>query len=87
VLPNSWIPHGNRHGTISEMMIYRDGSEPKEVVVCTDLATYALEAELVADSLPAAEAAWPAMSHADALGNMRVLDRWRAALHDDAAPT
>jgi hypothetical protein len=37
------------------------------------------------DSLPASEAAWPAMSHADTLGNMRVLDAWQAALRGAAA--
>jgi hypothetical protein len=63
--------------------IYRDGREPEELVVRTDLATYAIEAEFVLDSLPATEARWPAMSHADTLGNRRVLDAWRAAVHDE----
>jgi hypothetical protein len=49
-------------------------------MVKTDLATYAIEAELVRDTLPATEAAWPAMSHADTLGNMRVLDSWQSAV-------
>jgi hypothetical protein len=80
VLPNPWIPRGNRHGTLSDMTVYRDGHEPEDVVIETELATYAIEAELVAASLPAIEAAWPAMSHADTLGNMRVLDAWRAAI-------
>jgi len=48
--------------------------------VRTEKATYAIEAELVADTLPAQEARWPAMTWADSLGNMRVLDTWRAAL-------
>ena len=47
-------------------------------MVRTDQATYAIEAELVLDTLPAIEASWPAMSHADTLGNMR--DAQRAAL-------
>jgi predicted dehydrogenase len=80
VLPNPWIPRGNRQGTVTGMTICRDGHEPEDVVVRTDLATYAIEAECVLDSLPAAEAQWPAMSHADTLGNMRALDAWRAAL-------
>ena len=85
VLPNPWIPRGNRQGTVTEMTICRDGHEPEEVVVRTDLATYAIEAERVLDSLPAAEAPWPAMTHADTLGNMRALDAWRAAVCDGAA--
>ena len=54
--------------------VFRDGQDPEQVVVRTDQATYAIEAELVLDTLPAIEASWPAMSHADTLGNMRVLD-------------
>jgi hypothetical protein len=50
------------------------------VAIKTEMATYAIEAELVADSLPALEPAWPAMTWADTLGNMRVLDAWKAAL-------
>ena len=46
----------------------------------TELATYAIEAELVAATLPAPEAAWPAMTWLDTLGNMRALDAWKAAL-------
>ena len=40
----------------------------------------AIEAEVVTESLPALEPKWPAMSHADTMGNMRVLDAWRAAI-------
>ena len=50
------------------------------VAIKTEMATYALEAELVADTLPALEPAWPAMTWADTLGNMRVLDAWSVAL-------
>ena len=80
VLPNPWIPGGRRQGTATEMTVGRDGRDPEHVRVDTEQATYAIEAEIVLDSLPAGEAAWPAMSHADTLGNMRVLDRWQAAL-------
>jgi predicted dehydrogenase len=80
VLPDPWIPAGRRQGTRSELSVFRDGRDPEHVPILTDLATYAIEAELVLDSLPAIEAAWPAMTHADTLGNMRALDAWRAAL-------
>ncbi len=46
----------------------------------TDKPTYAIEAELVADTLPETEARFPAMTHDDTLGNLRVLDAWQAAL-------
>jgi predicted dehydrogenase len=79
-LPNPWIPRGDRQGLETEYTIYRDGREPERVSVRTEMATYAIEAELVADSLPGTEAAWPAMTWADTLGNLRVMDAWRAAI-------
>jgi predicted dehydrogenase len=82
VLPDPWIPGSVRHGLESGFTIFRDGQAPETVTVRTDLATYAIEAELFADTLPATEAAWPAMSLDDTLGNMQVLDAWRAALQD-----
>jgi predicted dehydrogenase len=78
VVPNPWLPGGSRHGLETEFTIYRDGRSPEEVVVRTRESIYAIEAAVVADALPATEAAWPAMSWGDTLGNMRVLDRWRA---------
>jgi predicted dehydrogenase len=80
VLPDPWIPGSQRHGLETGFTVFRDGEEPETVTVRTEKGTYAIEAELVADTLPAREAAWPAMSHLDSLGNMRALDAWRAAL-------
>jgi predicted dehydrogenase len=80
VLPNPWIPGGKRQGRESSFTIFRDGREAETVTVQTEKATYALEAELVADTLPHLEPAPPAMTWADSLGNMRALDRWGAAL-------
>jgi predicted dehydrogenase len=79
-LPNPWIPGGDRHGLHSELTIHRDGAAAETVRVQTERSIYALEAELVADTLPASEPAWPAMGRDDTLGNLRVLDAWRAAL-------
>jgi predicted dehydrogenase len=80
VLPNPWIPSGQRQSLETSYAIFRDGRPPEIETIMTDKSTYAIETELVADSLPATEAAWPAMSWADTLGNMRVLDAWQAAL-------
>lgn len=80
VLPDPWVPGSDRHGRTASFTMFRDGHEPEVVTVTTDLATYAIEADLVADTLPAVEAPWPAMNWADTLGNMRALDTWRAAL-------
>jgi predicted dehydrogenase len=82
-LPNPWMPGGQRHGLDSNFDIFVDGRELERVHVHTELSPYALEAELVADSLPATEAAWPAMTWGDSMGNMRALDAWRAALSAD----
>ena len=75
-----WTPQGGRHGLENSFQVCRANAEPETVSVRCDQATYAIEAELVLDSLPAQEAAWPAMTWADTLGNMRALDEWRAAL-------
>jgi predicted dehydrogenase len=77
VLPDPWIPGGDRQGRDTSFWIHRHGSEPERVDVHTETATYAIEAELVAATLPAVEAPWPAMTWADTLANMRVLDTWR----------
>jgi predicted dehydrogenase len=80
VVPNPWIPGGRRQGRDSSFTVFRDGRDPEIVPIRTERATYALEAELVADTLPQLEPASPAMTWADSLGNMRALDRWRAAV-------
>ena len=80
VLPNPWIPSGNRHALETGFTVYRDGCEPETVTIRTDRPTYAIEAEYVAHRLPAIEAEWPAMTWADTLGNLRVMDDWSASL-------
>jgi predicted dehydrogenase len=80
VLPNPWIPSGHRQALETGMTVYRDGEEPETVTIRSDKPTYAIEAEYVARTLPAIEPAWPVMSWADTLGNLRVLDAWTASL-------
>ena len=41
---------------------------------------YGFEAEAFADAVTTGHVAWPAVTPADSLGNMRVLDRWRRAI-------
>jgi predicted dehydrogenase len=86
VLPDPWIPQSKRQALETGFTIFRDGAAPEAVTIRTEMPTYAIQAELVADSLPAPEAAWPAMSWSDTLGNMRVLDTWRAALATGGTP-
>jgi predicted dehydrogenase len=82
VLPNPWIPEGNRHSRETSFVLERAGKAPEEVRIRTPLATYAIEAELVYETLPRLEAPYPAMSWSDSLGNMRALDAWRAELKE-----
>jgi predicted dehydrogenase len=86
VLPHPWIPGGKAQGTETELTVFRDGHAPETIAVRARAATYGLEAEVVAATLPALEARWPAMTWADTLGNMRALDAWLAAVHADPAP-
>jgi predicted dehydrogenase len=81
VLPDPWIPQSKRQCLETSYTVHRDGRPPETFTVTTEMATYAIEAELVADTLPATEPKWPAMTWADTLGTMRVLDAWRAALN------
>jgi predicted dehydrogenase len=79
-LDDAWLPGGKRQGLESHFTIERDGEPPRIVPVNIPRAIYALEAELVADSLPATQATWPAMTWDDTLANLRVMDSWRAAI-------
>jgi predicted dehydrogenase len=83
-IPDPWAPESTRHGRKTSFTIHRDGREPELVAFETELDSYALEAEFVADALPALEAPWPAMTLADSLGNMRLLDAWQAAARSPA---
>jgi predicted dehydrogenase len=79
-IDDPWIPGGDRQSRQTGFTLHLDGKAPEVVPVTTEIATYAIEAELVARTLPAVEGPWPAMSWADTLGNMRVLDAWQAAI-------
>jgi predicted dehydrogenase len=80
ILPDPWIPQGDRQALTTRFTVARYGEPSRDIEVKTDHATYALEAALVADTLPELQAPWPAMSWDDTLGNMRVLDSWRKAI-------
>jgi predicted dehydrogenase len=80
VLPDPWIPGSDRQSRETGFTIHLDGKDPEAVPITTEVATYAIEAELVAATLPGQEGPWPAMSWADSIGNQRVLDAWRAQL-------
>lgn len=74
-LPEPFTPAPDRPALI--VLQRNDGSPPEEIAV-GPADSYALEARAVATHRAAGEV--PAMSWDDTLGNMRALDRWRAAI-------
>jgi len=79
VLPSPWIP--SRTGGTTKVIVQAKGDhQPRELDVTTDEWLYAIEADYVASSIDKRQAPFPAMSWADTLGNMKTLDRWRAAI-------
>ncbi len=92
-LASPWFCSG-RHGGRSSLALRdlrRLDGEAERIVVETEDWLYAIEADAAADAIDRRVAAWPGMTPADSLGNMRTLDRWRAAAGlppaRDAAPT
>jgi len=75
LIPDPWTM-GHQTGFL-KMIIFKTGI-PEEVVVESSRSVYALEADLVAEYIPARQS--PAMSWRDSLGNMKTLDAWRAAI-------
>lgn len=76
-VPWPWIPA--REGGAVRLLLHRGGeATPEEMVVKTDEWLYGLEADAFAAALAAGLRDVPQMSVADTLGNMAVLDAWRA---------
>ncbi|MDB5295029.1 MAG: oxidoreductase domain protein [Phycisphaerales bacterium] len=73
-----WSP--SLDGGPSTLVLHRRGQPPETITVAPPAELYALEADTVADHLEARQAPSPAMTWDDTLGNMRLLDRWRAAI-------
>lgn len=77
-VPVPWIP--NRDGGVSSIYRYARGASTPEEIFITAPPLYALEADAFAGALAAGQREVPAMTIADTLGNMAVLDQWRAAI-------
>ena len=92
-LASPWFCSGRTGGSSSlrlRDLRQLDGAV-EEIVVETEDWLYAIEADAAAAAIDRREAAWPGMTPADSLGNMRTLDRWRRAAglppaRDRAAP-
>ncbi len=77
-VPSPWVP-AKEGGTV-EIYLARKGKEPETLRVETNTWLYGLEADTVARQLADRQAAFPAMTWDDTLGNMKTLDRWRQAI-------
>ena len=88
VVPAPWTLRGSN--PVSSIFVHRsDESEPREVVVDAGAGPWAIEADTVALFMEARQAASPAMSWDDTLGNVQTQDRWREAiglLYDSERP-
>jgi predicted dehydrogenase/aryl-alcohol dehydrogenase-like predicted oxidoreductase len=75
-VPGPWFcQHEGR-----SVIYLQQGGEKQEIVVEAPKSLYAYEADTVAQDIAQREAAWPAMTPDDTLGNMQTLDRWRKAI-------
>lgn len=79
VLPSPWT--ANVDGGDAEILVLKPGQAAEKITV-SSAPLYALEADVVAHHIAQGqcEAARPAMSWADTLGNIRVQDQWRRAM-------
>jgi predicted dehydrogenase len=79
VLPTPWV--ANADGGESQILLTKSGQAPEMLTVASG-PLYALEADLVGHRIAQGhrEAAWPAMTWADSLGNINVQDQWRRAM-------
>jgi predicted dehydrogenase len=75
-VPTPWTPA--RDGGSSRIVLHPKNAPAQEIVIDSPQQLYSIEADAVAGSLDARQC--PAMRWADTLGNMLLLDRWRAAI-------
>jgi aryl-alcohol dehydrogenase-like predicted oxidoreductase len=70
----------NEGGTTRVLVYRKADSKPQEIPITTDQWLYSIEADTVAANVGRRQAAPPAMTWADSLGNMKALDRWRESI-------
>ena len=84
-VPEPWTP---RLGAALNMFVQKNDGSSEKITVENNRDLYALEADTVAAHLDERQS--PTMNWQDTLGNMKVLDQWRAALgvvFDSEKPT
>jgi predicted dehydrogenase/diketogulonate reductase-like aldo/keto reductase len=81
VLPNPYV--ANREGGCAgKIVVNRKGEPAREIDIPSDITSFAYEADVCGRAILAGQqqAASPAMSWDDTLGNLRTQDQWRAAI-------
>ncbi|RMD78481.1 MAG: oxidoreductase, partial [Lentisphaerae bacterium] len=77
-IPTPWFGCG-REGGEGTLLLHAKG-EVQTIKVHEERWLYAIEADTAGEAILAGKTEAPAMSHADSLGNMRVLDQWRRGI-------
>jgi predicted dehydrogenase/aryl-alcohol dehydrogenase-like predicted oxidoreductase len=81
VLPNPYV--ASREGAMpGRIVVNRKGEQPREIAIESAVTSFAHEADVCGRAIRAGrrEAASPAMTWADTIGNIRTQDAWRAAI-------
>jgi predicted dehydrogenase/aryl-alcohol dehydrogenase-like predicted oxidoreductase len=81
-LPNPWVM-SRGDAEVGKIIVHKNGEKtPAEVLVPADLNSFSLEVDVFGDAVSAGkkQAASPAMSWTDSLGNIKLLDEWRAQI-------
>jgi hypothetical protein len=80
-LPAAFLPgRPDRFGGAPRIVVEPHGEAARQVSVPVPAALYTIEADAVVARAREGRSEAPEMSWADSLGNMAVLDRWRAAV-------
>lgn len=78
LVPSPWVI--NRDGGSSKLILHKGGASAPEEIVIEGAPLYALEADAFAAAVRSGLRDVPQMSTDDTLGNLAVLDQWRAAI-------
>ncbi len=78
LIPSPWVI--NREGGPSKLLLHKPGAAVPEEIVIEGGPLYALEADAFAAAVRAGLRDVPQMSTDDTLGNLAVLDQWRALI-------
>lgn len=80
-LPAAFLPgRMDRFGGVPRIIVEQHGKAPREILVKTRPGLYNLEADAVVGHAREGRTEAPEMTWEDSLGNMTVLDQWRAAV-------